>query len=206
MAFLDLVLLAAVAAFLGYRLWLVLGTHDADKPVRKRQSKEDDTVIPVRARNASATVADTKAPQESSKPQSLDEDRFLQGATLAFHKIVEAYADGNVQTLEKLLEGPLLETFEEAIAKRKKAKKSLEVDISRIVSAEVIDKREEDGKADITVRIVSEQCLVTRDARGRVLEGDPDRYAEVTDIWTFSRPLSSSNPNWKLIATQIPEA
>jgi predicted lipid-binding transport protein (Tim44 family) len=204
MAFLDLVLLAAVAAFLGYRLWLVLGTHDADKPVRKRSSKEDDVVIPVRARKASPTE-DTKTPQETAKPKSLDEDRFLQGATRAFHKIVEAYANGSVAALEKLLEGPLLETFEEAIAKRKKAKKSLEVDISRIVSAEVIDKREEDGKADITVRIVSEQCLVTRDAKGRVLEGDPDRYSEVTDIWTFSRPLSSSNPNWKLIATQIPE-
>jgi predicted lipid-binding transport protein (Tim44 family) len=204
MAFLDLVLLAAVAAFLGYRLWLVLGTHDADKPVRKRSSKEDDVVIPVRARKTSPTE-DTKIPQETAKPKSLDEDRFLQGATLAFHKIVEAYANGNVAALEKLLEGPLLETFEDAIVKRKKSKKSLEVDISRIVSAEVIDKREEDGKADITVRIVSEQCLVTRDAKGRVLEGDPDRYAEVTDIWTFSRPLSSSNPNWKLIATQIPE-
>lgn len=204
MAFLDLVLLAAVAAFLGYRLWLVLGTHDADKPVRKRQSKEDDVVIPVRARK-SPTAADTKTSQETEKPKSLDEDRFLQGATLAFHKIVEAYADGNGPALEKLLDGPLLETFEEAIAKRKKAKKSLEVDISRIVSAEVIDKREEEGKADMTVRIVSEQCLVTRDSKGRVLEGDPDRYAEVTDIWTFSRPLASSNPNWKLIATQIPE-
>lgn len=205
MAFLDLVLLAAVAAFLGYRLWLVLGTHDVDKPIRKKQSREDDVVIPVRARK-SPTTADTKTSQEAEKPKSLDEDRFLQGATLAFHKIVEAYADGNGAALEKLLDGPLLETFEEAIAKRKKAKKSLEVDISRIVSAEVIDKREEDGKANITVRIVSEQCLVTRDAKGRVLEGDPDRYAEVTDIWTFSRPLASSNPNWKLIATQIPEA
>jgi len=204
MAFLDLVLLAAVAAFLGYRLWLVLGTHNADKPVRKRQSKEDDVVIPVRARKASPTV-DTNTPQDTARPTSLNDDRFLQGVTLAFHKIVEAYADGNAAALEKLLEGPLLETFEDAIAKRKKAKKSLEVDISRIVSVEVIDKREEDGKADITVRIVSEQCLVTRDAKGRVLEGDPDRYSEVTDIWTFSRPLASSNPNWKLIATQIPE-
>ncbi|MCG8559701.1 MAG: TIM44-like domain-containing protein, partial [Hyphomicrobiales bacterium] len=25
---------------------------------------------------------------------------------------------------------------------------------------------------------------------------------EVTDIWTFSREASSSDPNWKLVATE----
>lgn len=204
MAFLDLVLLAAVAVFLGYRLWLVLGTHDANKPIRKRQSNEDDVVIPVRARTVPPIdETDVASPQE--KFRVLDEDRFLQGATLAFRKIVEAYADENVQVLEKLLEGPLLETFEDAIAKRKKSKRSLEVDISSIISTEVVDKREEKNSIYMTVRFVSLQCLVTRDAKGKVVEGDPDRYIEVTDIWTFSRSLASSNPNWKLVATQIPE-
>lgn len=204
MAFLDLVLLAAVAVFLGYRLWIVLGTHDANKPIRKRQSNEDDVVIPVRARTVPPIdETDVASPQE--KFRVLDEDRFLQGATLAFRKIVEAYADENVQVLEKLLEGPLLETFEDAIAKRKKSRRSLEVDISSIISTEVVDKREEKNSIYMTVRFVSLQCLVTRDAKGKVVEGDPDRYIEVTDIWTFSRSLASSNPNWKLVATQIPE-
>jgi predicted lipid-binding transport protein (Tim44 family) len=204
MAFLDLALLAAVAVFLGYRLWLVLGTHDANKPIRKRQSSEDDVVIPVRARTV-PPAAETDVSSTQEKSTTLDEDRFLQGATIAFRKIVEAYADGNVQALEKLLEGPLLETFEDAIAKRKRSKKSLEVDISSIVSTEVVDKREEKNSIYITVRFVSLQCLVTRDAKGKVVEGDPDRYIEVTDIWTFTRSLASSNPNWKLVATQIPE-
>jgi predicted lipid-binding transport protein (Tim44 family) len=202
MAFLDIVLFAAIAAFLGYRLWLVLGTHDASKPIRKRQRDEDDVVVPIRPQNPSSTVAEEPAQQKSA---SLDEDRFLQGATVAFHTIVKAYAEGDSQILEKLLEDPLLETFEDAIAKRKKGKKTLEVDIARVVTVEVLDKREEKGKAYITVRFVSEQCLVTRNSKGKVLEGDPDRYNEVTDIWTFSRPLKSSDPNWKLIATQVPE-
>lgn len=204
MALLDIVLLAAIAGFLGYRLWLVLGTHDASKPIRKRRSEEDDNVVPIRAHKAPSTPK-TEASKTSEDSKTLDEDRFLQGATLAFRAIVEAYADGNTQILEKLLEGPLLETFEEAIVKRKKAKKILEVDISRVVKVEVIDKREEKGQAYVTVRFVSEQCLVTRNVKGKVLEGDSDRYVEVTDIWTFSRPIESSDPNWKLVATQIPE-
>ena len=204
MAFLDLILLAAIAGFLGYRLWTVLGTHDVDKPIRKRKSQEDDLVIPIRARAApSADEAEDR--QKTEDTRALEEDRFLQGATIAFHKIVEAYAEGNTQALEKLLEGPLLETFEEAIAKRAKAKKKLEVDIARVVTAEMIDSREEKNAAYVTVRFVSEQCLVTRNAKGKILEGDPDQYINVTDIWTFSRPLKSSDPNWKLVATQVPE-
>lgn len=205
MAFIDIIFLAAIAFFLGYRLWIVLGTHDADKPIRKRQSKEDDLVIPVRARAApSSKKAEVSEGQEA--PKTMGDDRFLQGATLAFRKIVEAYALGDTSSLNKLLEGPLLETFKDAIQKRKKAKQTLEVDIARVVSAEIIDKREEKSQAYITVRFVSEQCLITRNSKGKVELGDPDQFTEVTDIWTFVRPVKSQNPNWKLVATQLPEA
>lgn len=203
MAFIDLFLLAAVAVFLGYRVWLVLGTHDADKPIRKRQPKEEDVVIPGRARQAAQPSADVV--QETEAPATMDDDRFLQGATTAFREIVGAYAEGNVAKLKKLLEGPLLETFEDAIAKRKKAKTTLEVDIARVVSAEILDKREEKNESFITVRFVSEQCLITRNTRGKIVQGDPDQFSEVTDIWTFSHPIKSKNPNWKLVATQLPE-
>lgn len=203
MAFLDLILLATIAGFLGYRLWIVLGTHDVDKPIRKKKSTEEDLVIPVRA--ASPPSVKSEEEQKTEEAQGLKEGQFLQGAAIAFHNIVEAYAEGDTQTLEKLLEGPLLETFKDAIDKRKKAKKKLEVDIARIVSAEVIDSREEKGKAYTTVRFVSEQCLVTRNAKGKVLDGDPDQYITVTDIWTFARLLKSSDPNWQLVATQVPE-
>ena len=203
MAFLDLILLAAIAGFLGYRLWIVLGTHDVDKPIRKRKPTEDDLVIPVRVAAAPSLKSEEEQKEEDVKERA--EDRFLQGATIAFHKIVEAYAEGDAPTLEKLLDGPLLETFKEAIEKREKAKKKLEVDIARIVTAEMIDNREEKGKVYITVRFVSEQCLVTRNAKGKILEGDPDQYITVTDIWTFARPLTSSDPNWQLVATQVPE-
>ncbi|MBP6950666.1 MAG: Tim44 domain-containing protein [Alphaproteobacteria bacterium] len=204
MAFLDVILLAVLAVFLGYRLWLVLGTYDKDKPLRKRRSQEDDVVVSVRAK-AAASATESSAPREEASQKPMEDDRFLQGAVLAFHEIVESYAMGDFSTLQKLLEGPLLETFEEAINKRKKAKKVLEVDIARIVTSEILDKREEKGVSYITVKFVSEQCLVTRNGKGKVLEGDPDRYSEVTDIWTFSRPFASSGPNWKLVATQVPE-
>lgn len=203
MAFLDLILLAAIAGFLGYRLWVILGTHDADKPIRKKKPTEEDLVIPVRAQSTKS--AETEEEQTAETATAVEDDRFLQGASIAFQKIVGAYASGDTDTLNKLLEGPLLETFEDAIKKRAKARKILEVDIGRIVNAEIIDKREEKDKAYVTVRFVSEQCLVTKNSKGKVVEGDPDQYITVTDIWTFTRSVKSKDPNWKLVATQVPE-
>ena len=49
---------------------------------------------------------------------------------------------------------------------------------------------------------MSELISVTRDAEGEVVEGDPKKVREVTDIWTFARDISSKNPNWKLVATE----
>ena len=39
-------------------------------------------------------------------------------------------------------------------------------------------------------------------AEGEVIEGDPKKVREVTDIWTFAREVASRNPNWKLVATE----
>ena len=55
--------------------------------------------------------------------------------------------------------------------------------------------------AYVTVKFVSELISVTRDAEGGVVEGDPKKVREVTDIWTFARDITAKNPNWKLVAT-----
>ena len=56
--------------------------------------------------------------------------------------------------------------------------------------------------AYVTIKFVSQLISVTRDAEGDVVEGDPKKVREVTDIWTFARDISSKNPNWKLVATE----
>ena len=43
---------------------------------------------------------------------------------------------------------------------------------------------------------------MTRDKAGSVIDGDPEKVTDVTDVWTFARNLSSRNPNWKLVATE----
>ncbi len=56
-----------------------------------------------------------------------------------------------------------------------------------ILEAEVNSK----GIASITVRFVSQLITATRDNKGTVIDGDETRIKDVTDIWTFSRDISS---------------
>ena len=53
----------------------------------------------------------------------------------------------------------------------------------------------------MTVRFSSQLISVTRGRDGSVVEGDPQKVAQVTDVWTFAREARSSDPNWKLVAT-----
>ena len=56
--------------------------------------------------------------------------------------------------------------------------------------------------AQITVRFISQLISVTRDKDGNVIDGDPERATNITDVWTFARDMSSRDPNWKLVATE----
>jgi predicted lipid-binding transport protein (Tim44 family) len=49
---------------------------------------------------------------------------------------------------------------------------------------------------------VSQVVSVTRDEAENVIEGNPEKITNVTDVWTFARDLSSRDPNWKLVAAE----
>ena len=58
-----------------------------------------------------------------------------------------------------------------------------------------------DKAAQLTVRFVSQMISVTRDKAGTIVDGNPDKVADITDVWTFARDTSSRDPNWKLVGT-----
>ena len=70
----------------------------------------------------------------------------------------------------------------------------------------IIDEaRMEGSTAYVTVRFVSEQVNVTRDASGRPVEGsatDEEAPRSIVDLWTFARNLRSKDPTWLLVATR----
>jgi predicted lipid-binding transport protein (Tim44 family) len=57
------------------------------------------------------------------------------------------------------------------------------------------------NEGDITMRLVGELTSVVRDAEGNIVEGDPNEIKQQRDVWTFTRDLSSDDPNWLLTGT-----
>lgn len=133
---------------------------------------------------------------------SFDPDHFLAGAKTAYETIVMSYAEGDEAALEQLLGTDVYEGFAGAIGERESRGEKVESSLIGINKADIIESEMKNRSAYITVKFVSELVSVTRDEAGEVIEGDPKKVREVTDIWTFARDIGSKNPNWKLVATE----
>jgi predicted lipid-binding transport protein (Tim44 family) len=152
------------------------------------------------------------APKDSPLGQSLtalmradsgfDPGQFLDGAKAAYEMIVMAFAEGDEAMLRQLLGDDVYEGFERAIRERETRGEKVESSLVGIDKADIIESEVKNRTAYVTVKFVSELISVTRDADGEVVEGDPKKVREVTDIWTFARDIASKNPNWKLVATE----
>ena len=135
-----------------------------------------------------------------------DPGEFIDGARQAYEIIVTSFAEGNKKALRDLLSKDVLEGFTGAISEREARGEHIEQNFVGINKADILEAEVKSGVASITMRFVSQLITATRDKAGTVVSGDPTRITDVTDIWTFSRDVSTararSNPNWRLIATQ----
>lgn len=133
-------------------------------------------------------------------------EHFVGGAKAAYEMIVTAFAEGNRKALKGLLSRDVFEGFSSAIADRESRGEQIDQSFVGINKADILEADIKNGLASITVRFVSQLISATRDRSGAVTSGDPQKIKEVTDIWTFSRDISTSrsrqDPNWRLVATQ----
>ena len=223
MQFLDIILLAVIAAFLILRLRSVLGRrtgHDQPPkydPFRDRQKDEsaEDKVIqlPDRADKTAAEDSDFEAQTAAATPveqgltqikladRSFDVDAFVKGSSVAFEMIVAAFAKGDAKALRPLLSNDVFEDFAGAIKSREAANEVLETTLVGISQSDIIEAELQGKTAFVTIKFVSEQINVTRNAEGDVVDGDPSNVTSVTDIWAFARNTRSRDPNWTLVAT-----
>lgn len=137
---------------------------------------------------------------------SFDPDAFIKGAKQAYEMIVTAFAEGNRKVLKDLLSRDVNDGFVAAMAEREQRGEMIDQSFVGINRADITEAGVKNGQAVVTVRFVSQLISATRDRGGEVIAGDPQRIKEVTDVWTFSRDVSSEralrNLNWRLIATQ----
>ncbi|MDA0997002.1 MAG: Tim44/TimA family putative adaptor protein [Proteobacteria bacterium] len=223
--FFDIILLAMIAGFLILRLRRVLGRRDGHEggypdpfrpdPDAKREPADDadENVVRLPDRSGDAPQADAAPIGDGDSmaaaltrikiaDPSFDPDQFASGARVAFEMILNAFSGGDRKTLKGLLSPDVYANFEAAISKRERANEVLEDTLVGIRSAAIVDAGIDGRMASVTIKFISEQVNVLRDATGKVIEGDPNRVVDVTDYWTFARDIRSSDPNWTLVATE----
>ncbi|MGB0935207.1 MAG: Tim44/TimA family putative adaptor protein [Alphaproteobacteria bacterium] len=199
----DILILAAIAGYLVYRFYNVLGEK------RGSMAPEDkNNIIPMPGVNQGGPVVEHREIPKKLQPQ-LDDlydldptfsvEGFLQGAEYAFGMIQTAVFKGDKDVLKGLVGPSVMRKFNSQIKKMDDAEETNASSIERIVSVDIKDVTLSGRIAKIAVAISSEQIHAIYDDYGELSEGDPDTIEKVKDKWTFERDVTSDNPNWVLV-------
>ena len=151
------------------------------------------TVLPT----ASGGVAAIRAADPGFEPIG-----FTGGARAAFTAIVEAFARGDTATLKPLLDSTTYASFEAAIRGRIERNEKAETTLIGFEASDIAGAEMQGPNAVVTVRFVSEQINVVRNADSQIVDGNPNEVQKVVDLWTFRRDTTSSDPNWQLVKTE----
>ena len=213
----EIVILAAIAAFLGLRLYSVLGerSEHEEEPARHRFDAPDNQVTPaadrqvapvrepVRLRNVDnvSSANESAIRAIASADPRFDLLAFLEGAKAAYGMILEAFWQGDKETLRDLTDDDVYAGFSAAIDAREEAGQTLDNRLIRIEDATVHAAELDKKTARVSVLFVSDIASVTRDKDGNVIAGSLDDAIESRDIWTFSRNVDAAGPDWILDET-----
>jgi len=212
---LEIVLLAMVAAFLGLRLYSVLGRraeHEEEPAVQRFESEEKPAVRP--AAIPAQPVAPRPAELDGVMPAveralrdiaaadpTFNLAQFLDGAKGAYRLILEAFWKGDRETLRELCDDDVYAGFVGAIDAREAAGETLDNTLIRIEEVRIHSAVLDGRMARIALLFVADIAAVTRDKAGAVIAGSLDDAIESRDVWTFSRNVGARDPNWLLDET-----
>ena len=221
----EIVILAMIAAFLGLRLYSVLGRRaeheeepipgrfDAPKagaggaptPRSAEDRQADRSAVPgaMRGRELSGVLpaVERGLREIAAADRRFDAFAFLEGARGAYRMVLEAFWRGDKEELAQLCDRDVYEAFVSEIDKREAAGETLDNRLVRIEESQIVAASYQAPLARITVRFTADVAAVTRDAQGQVVAGSLDDAVESRDVWTFSRDVTSPDPDWLLDET-----
>jgi predicted lipid-binding transport protein (Tim44 family) len=209
-AYLDILIYALVAGILFFWLFSVLGKRtgyekNPEELIAPEDELENQDAKILDWPKASIFIDDNaraKVQELKEKDPNFSEHHFIAGAKYAFETILMAFSSGDLEILKTLLSPETYKGFETTINERKNRHDNQVTRLENIKEVMITDAYYEDPKCYVTVRYVSEQINVTYDEHNRVLEGDPDHFIILKDLWTFKRDPTSTDPIWLLAKTR----
>ena len=163
--FFDIIVFAAIAVFIIYRLRSVLGkrsgfqkaivTENSEKPKNK-----EENIIPSLKEN------EQKFELVYKNVQDFDHKVFLDGAKKAFEIIITAFNNGDKKTLKPLVSKSVYTTFVSAIDSNSNNPNS---QFYSLVVDSIEDTKVESGKITISVKFISEQMIDNKEVGAALL-------------------------------------
>jgi len=211
----TVVILAMVSAFLAFRLYSVLGkrTGHEQQPLPRAADERLASAPPV-GQIGDAAPEGKPLPDPLVNPgaaigvraiaaadSSFEPGRFVEGAKMAYRMVLEAYWKGDEETLATLVDDDVRAAFLGAIAERRDAGHVLENRLIAIEKATISDASLDGRSARVTVKFDADIAAVTRDAEGNVIAGSMSDAVPTHDVWTFSRNVRATDPNWMVVDT-----
>lgn len=126
---------------------------------------------------------------------------FIDGARRAYETVVQAYAAGDIETLEPLLSPEVLEAFSAACAGRAERGETLELTFVGIDRVDVRTVEVTDDAMEVTLGFGAQMIRALRAADGAIIDGDASAVVEVAESWTFARPVPVAGNAWTIVAT-----
>ncbi|MEI9990476.1 MAG: Tim44/TimA family putative adaptor protein [Rhizomicrobium sp.] len=214
--YLEILVLAVVAAVILFRLYTVLGRRTGNErppqesyrlsgnPPADAPPKDNVVPLPSRSEQIAERPADPVARDLFDiklADRTFENEHFLSGARAAYETIVTAFARGDRAVLKPLLSAEVFAAFTGVIAGREQRKETVDFTFVGFKDVKIVHASLKNRAAEITVAIGAQFISATVDADGKTIEGDAKSVRDVTDVWTFTRDVKARDPNWLLVAT-----
>ena len=130
-----------------------------------------------------------------------DQKEFLKGAKIAYETIITDFSDNDnkLTTSKPLLNKKIYNQFNDALKERNARGHYADITFIGINSAEIKEHKKIDKILNVTVDFIAEVITCIKDKDKKIISGDPEKIKKIYDTWTFSRDITSVNPNWQLV-------
>ncbi len=197
----DIILFAVIAGVLAVRLYRILGVKS--KVVVEKNEESTPNVVSIKKEKKELkeelNIENGEGLQYLQRAQpDFKEESFLEGAEKALILLLEAKYKANKKTLISFLEDDIFRIFEKQILDQESNGHAI-----NNINISVIDKKIQeiimrDNVAYIRVNFKYNEKYIIRNSDGSISLDISKEGNQKTAAWTFSRPVESDSPNWKL--------
>ena len=200
----EVILYAAVATIVCIVLYSVLGKSAGQDPSEKLnikttpRSKKNNKHNPPYTKTTLAKEVSGSLNKIKSIDASFTTSDFIDGAKAAYSMILEAFAEGDKETLKTLLTNKVYKVYTNEIKKREEGKLKQVTDLVRLLEATVKSIKVNGKTATIEVVYKAELSSALFDGNNNLIQGDPDLLALISETWSYKKDLTSTKLNWLL--------